>query len=151
MSDKGKRWSVGIFILYAIFMILLVGAVIFSTRNNVELVTNNYYEKTLTYEKQIQAITNTRLLTQKPVVTVNKVKQQIILLMPKVFLANSIQGKVHFYRPSATHLDFSVVLNCDHQNQQTFPLQKVVSGKWKVQINWTAGSKDYYFEQVIFI
>lgn len=151
MSKNGKSWSIGLFIFYVVFMIVLIGVVIYSTQNNVELVTNNYYEKTLVYEDQIQAINNTKSLAQKPVVAVDKVQQQIFLVMPKIYIPETNQGKILFFRPSDSHLDFSVPLNCNMQNQQTFPLQKMASGKWKVQLTWTDGIKKYYYEQVIFI
>ncbi len=151
MSNKGKIWSRGIFIFYTVFIILLISAVIYSINNNVELVSKNYYEKTLSYENQIQAINNTSTLAVKPVIGVDKDKQQIFLLMPQEFSAQTIKGKINFFRPSEKRLDFSALLNCDSQNKQAFPMHKMASGKWKIQVTWEAGSKKYYFEQVIFI
>lgn len=151
MNNKNNSWPTGIFIFYVLFMIVLVAAVIFSTRNNIELVTNNYYEKTLLYEDQILAIKNTQSLAEKPVVGFDKVRQFVFLLMPKVFMSENIAGTVYFFRPSDASLDYSISLECDGQNQQIFPLKNSAPGKWKVQIEWTDGSKKYYYEQVIFI
>ncbi len=151
MSIKDNSWPRGIFIFYVVFMIVLVGAVIFSTRNNVELVTINYYEKTLTYENQIQAIKNVNALDKKPIVAIEKSQMRIILVMPENFNPDTIQGKILFFRPSDMHFDISFDLKCNSQNQQIFPLEKMAKGKWRIKMDWTDGSKEYYFEQVIFI
>src|SRR5210317_2103331 len=100
MKNKGKSWSVGIFIFYVVFMVVLVGAVFYSTQNNVELVTPNYYEKTLKYDNQIEAIKNTRSLIKKPLFSVNKRKEYIFLQMPEIFSSGETVGEILFFRPS---------------------------------------------------
>ena len=128
MSNANRSWPVGIFVFYAIFMAILVAIVVYSTTNNVELVTQNYYEKTLVYEERIQAIKNTRALAKKPLFIIDKAKQSLFLIMPESD-SLAIEGEILFFRPSANRLDFKVPLKVDLNNRQGFALEKMTQGK----------------------
>ena len=48
------NWGTGIFLLYAGFAAVTIALVIFAMTKKVDLVTDNYYDKELKYEEQIQ-------------------------------------------------------------------------------------------------
>ena len=150
-NNKDTSWPAGIFGVYGIFVIGLIVAVFLSLNNDVEMVTSNYYEKTLTYEDQITRIKNTKALTQQPDIAFNQDKSVMILTMPEILEEKNYTGKIKFFRPSNSSMDKSLKLQCDAQGKQIIPLSTLVSGKWKVQLLWSDGQKEYYFEKVIII
>ena len=72
-------------------------------------------------------------------------------MMPKVFDHESVKGRITFFRPSDSNLDQSISLNINENNIQPIPVSGIVDGKWEVQLLWTDGNKDYYYEQVLIL
>ena len=63
MSDNSKHnqkksslWPIGLAITYISFMVILIGIVVFSTYNQVDLVAEDYYEKEEEYSDFYQQI-----------------------------------------------------------------------------------------------
>lgn len=152
MSNKeAKGWPLGIFAVYGVFAIGLVVAVFLSLNNDVEMVTSNYYEKTLTYEEQITRIKNAKGLAQQPDIAFNKDKTSMILTLPESMEGKSYQGTIKFFRPSDSSMDRMLELQCDEQGKQIVPISSLNKGKWKVKLLWSDGQKEFYFEKVIIL
>ncbi len=147
--NKSKRWPLSIALFYSLFVIAFIIFMFFSFENNYQMVTENYYDKTLKYEEQIARIRNTNALEIKPVLNPSLATNEIILLMPKFFDYNSIKGKIIFFRPSDKTLDQTIKMKINENNIQVIPVSGIVTGKWNVQLLWTDGNLDYYFEQVL--
>lgn len=150
-NTSNKSWPLGIIFVYGIFVIGLIAAVFLSVDNNVQLVTNNYYEKTLTYQSQIDRIKNTQALTQQPDISFSKEKTEMILTMPLLSKGHSYSGTIRFFRPSNSSLDQNFILKCNTQGIQHISLSTVASGMWKIQLQWSDGQKEYYLEKAIVI
>ena len=151
INKKGTAWPVGIFVFYGLFVLALLVAVFLTVNNDVEMVTSNYYEKTLKYEDQITRIKNTNALQVQPDVAFNKEKNILILTMPEISGERNFAGVINFFRPSDSKLDQSFVLQCDDQGRQLLPLSSFETGKWEIQIQWADDQKEYYFEKVVII
>ncbi len=147
--NKSKRWPLSIALFYSLFVIAFIIFMFFSFDNNYQMVTENYYDKTLKYEEQIARIRNTNALEIKPVLNPSLATNEIILLMPSSFEYKSIKGKITFFRPSDKTLDQTIKLKINENNIQVIPVSGIVTGKWNVQLLWTDGNLDYYFEQVL--
>lgn len=151
MSKKGTSWPVSIFVFYGLFVIALLFAVFITLNNGMEMVTSNYYEKTLKYEDQITRIKNTNALPEQPDISFNKNKTVLVLAMPEIGGNRSFTGEISFFRPSNSHMDKRIALKCDDRGEQLISLSNLEKGKWKIQILWGDGQKEYYFEKVIII
>ena len=150
-SKSGAAWPISIFVFYGLFVLALVIAVAVTMNNDVEMVTNNYYEKTLKYEEQITRIKNTNALLQKPEIAFNKDKTFLILTMPKISGKRNFTGMIHLFRPSNFRMDRTFMLQIDDQGIQLIPLSNLQPGKWEIQIQWSDGQKEYYLEKVLII
>lgn len=151
MSEKEKSWPIGIIIVYALFALGLLGFWYFSSLNQVEMVTENYYEKTLQYEDQITKERNTDNLKQKPIFNYTKSNHLIILKMPDEFSGKSIKGDILFFRPSDAQKDRRVNLQFDKDGKQFISVKELSPGKWKAQLEWYDGAKSFYYEEIIVI
>ncbi len=71
--------------------------VIFMTQD-VSLVSDNYYEKSLEYQDEIDKQSRTKSLDEQ--VKINFNGEVITVLFPSDYLEKKISGEIYFYRPS---------------------------------------------------
>ena len=148
-NPKGKNWSWGIFAVYTVFALFLLGFWYFSTFHKVEMVADNYYEQTLKYQTRIDKIQNANNLPQKPYFYVDKKTSQLILVIPGKINFSALRGKIKLFRPSDASKDQMINLLPDQQGRQIVPIAGLAGGKWRVQMEWADGEKEYYLEQVM--
>ena len=143
------NWGTGIFISIAIFMIITIVLTVIFMNRRVDLVTNNYYEKTLTYQTQIDSYKRTADLKEK--VSFNYADNKINVSFPNSFLNEVNDGKLYFYRPSDSRKDFTVPIRLDKKGSQIVNTTKIDKGYWKVEIQWTMNNQDYLMEKSVLI
>ena len=143
------NWGTGIFISIAIFMIITIVLTVIFMNRRVDLVTNNYYEKTLTYQTQIDSYKRTAGLKEK--VSFNYADNKINVSFPNSFLNEVNDGKLYFYRPSDSRKDFTVPIRLDKKGSQIVNTTKIDKGYWKVEIQWTMNNQDYLMEKSVLI
>ena len=136
------HWGHGVIIAFILFATLIISLVVGSIRQNVELVSPDYYAQEIRYQNRIEEIKNNQNL-DKPAEIIAE-KEQVVI---KIFTANPI-GNVVFFRPSDATKDFSLPLNVQ-ENSQIIPTQNLEKGLWRVKITWESDKKTYFHEQKI--
>ena len=141
------NWGTGIAIFYTIFVISLLSIVILSSRNNVDLVEKEYYQKDINYEKFRKKRENESLLSKG--LEVKKNDGNITLHFPGI--EKNITGQIHFFRPSNSKLDniIPIVLDADHN--MIISTEKYAKGLWRLMTEWEVNSHSYYNEQKIIL
>lgn len=140
-------WGKGIILVFAVFMIGIGVMVYKSMTKNIDLVSQNYYEKELKYQEQINKINNTNSLQEGLIIEYNG--NQIIINYPAD--KNNISGEISFYKPSDAKDDFKVNVEPGSDMKQVFITEKLTKGLWKVQVNWVMDGKDYFNEEKVMI
>ncbi len=143
------NWGTGIFISIASFMIITIILTFVFMNQRVDLVANDYYEKTLTYQKQIDTYKRTAEL--KEMVSFNYAGDEINLSFPDSFLRQVDNGKLYFYRPSDSKKDFIIPIQLDKNGRQTFNTVKIDKGYWKIEIQWSMNKQNYLMEKSVLI
>ena len=142
-------WGIGISAVYIIFVVVMVGTVIFSTTQETHLVTDDYYEKEIAYQEQIEKIERTKLLPEQLKIYI---KEGLIFFdFPKAFESKTIGGSILFYRPSDRSKDFILPIELNNENEQFISTSKFQKGMWRLQVEWESGNDNYYNEQIIMI
>jgi len=120
--------------------------VIFFMNQKVDVVTENYYEKELKYQDQIDRIGRTKAL--KDTLKVENTGKELIIKFPNI--PDMVKGKdfIHMYRPSDQSLDVKIPVMTDSSNSQIVSTEKLQKGYWKIQISWTSGGKEYFHESI---
>jgi nitrogen fixation protein FixH len=140
-----NRWAIGLIVAFGVFGAGLCVMVVASVTKNVDLVTDNYYEKGLRHEQQIQTVKRTQTLAEQvSMATGNNV---VALSFPDRFPPAMVKGEVLLYRPSDRRLDVAVPVRLDSVGQQRIPTGGLERGLWKVQLSWTYRGVNYYSEQ----
>ena len=143
--QKSKfNWGTGIFISIIIFMIITIGTVIFLMNQDVDLVASDYYNKGIQHQDQIDRVNRTNEMDE--VVQISPENGFIRLVFPQLFAQKNFNGTIQFYRPSDSKKDFSLPISIDSSAQQIVPTQNLEKGYWKVKLNWTQDSVEYYKE-----
>lgn len=139
-------WPLSITIFLILFVLSLVGFLLFAGTQEVDLVTDNYYEKTLQYQTQIDRINRTKALPE-PVLLRYEAGEKIYRVKFPAFLEpGDIQGAVTFYRPNDAGADVRYALRPDTGREQTFSTAALSSGLWRVKVTWASGGVEYYNE-----
>ena len=131
-----------VFILFATFIGVLVTVCI---KQDVSLVSPDYYQDELAYQSQIDRLNNTELLTVKPITR---------------FIDNSLEvrytnfssierGELKLFRPSDLRYDKTFSIHSTGDSIQRFNIDQLPAGMYKTKITWVMDGKEYYVENII--
>jgi hypothetical protein len=141
-------WGTGIVIGIIIFVVLSVTMTVIFMTQDVSLVSDNYYEKSLSYQEEIDKQSRTKSLDEQ--IKINFYGEVISVLFPNDYLGEKISGEIYFYRPSNPDLDFNLPLKLVEGNQN-IPVERLEKGFWRLKLNWTMDGNGYYNERAITI
>jgi hypothetical protein len=140
-------WGKKIAALYIGFVVLVVGMVIFAMTKNTDLVSDNYYEKEIKYQEQIDKEKRTKELPEQ--VKIEYLGSYVSVKFPQTYNSKDIKGSILFYRPSEASRDFRLNIEPDENGEQKIMTNKFSKGIWKVQISWKMNGTDYYNESIV--
>lgn len=143
------NWGTGIFISIMVFMIIVIYTTVKFMNLKVDLVTENYYAKTLTYQEQIDIQKRTSELNEKVLVVF--ADHNLILSFPESYIENIKEVELYFYRPSDSDKDFRVKLNLDKSGEQVLNTSSIEKGYWKVELLWKMNNESYSLEKSIIV
>ena len=143
------NWGTGILVSLILFIVITIILTVIFMNRRVDLVTDNYYEKTLTYQNQIDTYKRTADLKDK--VSFNYADNKINLSFPDSILRRFNNGKLYFYRPSDSRKDFTVPIRLDNKGSQIVSTTKIDKGYWKVEIQWTMNNQNYLMEKSVLV
>lgn len=140
-------WGKGIALSFILFCGFIIWIVVQAFQQNIDLVSDTYYQDELVYQDRIDQKSN--LFASGVDVSITQELDQLIFIFPKQF--EQPVGEVKFYHPSRSIFDKTFELLLDNNNEQRISITDILKGKYKIQISWKAGEKDYYEEEEIFI
>lgn len=143
------NWGTGIAVFYISFVLILVGFVIFTTFNRVDLVDENYYEKELVYQDNINKINRTKKLAIP--LKIESGNNIVNLSFPDSLNYKSITGDITFFRPSDKKMDFKLKIQPDENGNQFVRTENLKKGLWKVKVDWALGDSAFYNEEIVII
>jgi len=138
------NWGKGIFIFYSLFMIAILSVVYFSFTQEVNLVSDDYYQQEIAYEAQIERIKNAGSLIEKPMVVLKST--YVELTFPKGL---SPKGTLLLFRPSDGSQDRRIAIALGANGTQQIDFSTQETGKWIAKLTWKEGDKEYYQEFII--
>ena len=143
------NWGTGILLFIILFFVVIFSFVYFTTTQKINLVEEDYYEKELMFQQQIDRKKNTKPFIDHFIVRQHE--DALAISFPGFFKDKKMDGSIHFYRPSDEKLDLLYKLELDSTGAQYFSMEKLQGGKYIVKISWTADSIPYYFEETLLI
>lgn len=113
---------------------------------NHDLVTEDYYNKELRYQEEIDAEKNMNDFEEK--IRGEKIADGWLLKFPKEIEYSKVKGTVFLYRPSNKQLDFDFPIELSSSNL-LIPDERLLDGRWNITIDWSYNNKKYLYKQAI--
>lgn len=139
------NWGKGIVIGMSLFMIFILVLVIGLMSHRVDLQSEDYYQKEINYESELQAMRNSSELEAK--IEVIEQSDFIVIQIPSEGEFSDL--KVEFIRPDDDKLDQSFKIN--DTKSYLIERKKLVKGKYNVEIYYSYKGKDCLQKQNIYI
>ena len=143
------NWGTGIVVTIILFLIISFAMIFHFMNQKVDLVTDNYYEKTLTYQNQIDEADRSKEMDKE--IRLEYLGNQLKIVFPDSIAKNMNEGEVYFYRPSDSNLDFKFPLQADKNNELVLDASKIDNGYWKIQMKWRMNKESYSVERTVII
>ena len=140
------NWGWKIFFITAGFVLFVFFMVYKAMQQDFHLVYEDYYDKEIKYQGEIDRIKNAMELK-------DGLKIEYLLREDKIKITyppdqkNSIKGAIYLFRPSDSSLDTSFPIESNQEGVQILSASSLKNGLWQVKVNWTFGSKEYQQEK----
>ena len=144
------NWGWKIFIVIVSFLALILFMVFKAVNEDFYLVADNYYEKEIKYQDEIDKIRNARSLSKQISISYILQEESIHFKYPESQV-QSISGKVQFFRPSDSRMDKVYDIKPANDGIQRISVKSLEKGLWQIKVNWSYGSEDYQEEKNIMI
>jgi hypothetical protein len=138
------KWIVVAFVLFAAFIATLVTVCV---RQDIPLVTKEYYEEELVYQEQISRIENANQLAEKPLISVDGHS----LKVEYTRLPEMEKAELKLFRPSDPELDQKFELTPSSETSQQFAIANPVPGLYRARLRWEQSGKEYYMEKIVIL
>lgn len=140
------NWGKSIILAFVLFGAFLVTLVTVCMRQDISLVTREYYKEELDYQAQINRIAHTRTLSQKPTI---QVESGDIIKVRYADFPSLERGELHLFRPSDPEMDKQFDLHGSAEGLQYFSTSGMEKGMYRARMKWTMNGEEFYIEQKI--
>lgn len=142
------NWGTGILLFFTVFLALAFTFIVFSFKQNNDLVTDDYYEKGADYSTQIAI--NKRSFLYADSIRVKTGNGHVQILLSESILSQADSLNAYFYYAASKEND--VTTNFVSLGD-TLLLNKsaFAHGRYIAKIHWTMQNEKYYLEKTVFI
>ena len=144
-----SNWAVGIVASYVVFAGGTTAFVVYALNRPVDLVSADYYARSLQQDRQMDAERNAAAL--QGAASIAQAGERAIVISLPVAQAAEARGSVTLYRPSAAAADRVFTLTVGADGRQRVALDGLQAGLWSVRVRWIAQAREFYVEQRIFL
>lgn len=140
------NWGKSIILAFVLFAGFIATLVTVCVRQDVSLVTKDYYQEELAYQQQMDRMAQTSKLAQQPVLSV---EQGYLLKVDYANLSAVDEGTLELFRPSDAALDRHFKLRKTDDTALFFSTSGMEKGMYRARLRWMMDGKEFYLEQVI--
>ena len=130
------NWGKSIILAFIGFAIFIGVLVTVCVKQEVTLVSKDYYNEELNYQQQIDELKNAALLESKPAIAINA---------KHVRVSGISRGELKLFRPSDARFDATFVID----SLNSFDLSKFPAGRYNASLRWESGGKNYLIKEPI--
>ena len=145
---KNLSWGTKLAMFASIYVIGVLAFVVFSTTQDINLISKDYYPQGIEYQTKIDKIKNAQRLKEKVVISQ---KAGIIQVKFPENMRSNVNGSIIFFRPSNSDNDLRSDIKLNEAGLQIFKSDKLIKGRYAVKIDWKHQDKAYYLEEAIYL
>jgi len=143
-------WPIAITGFFVVAILFILTFIAFAMRQREDLVSADYYEREVRYQRQLDSMNRSQSLAARAVVTFEPAQQTIVITLPAV-QTQGATGDIHLYRPSDARLDRHLPLALNAEGIQRLDAKQLRDGLWKVRVKWVAEGKEYFVDQPVIV
>lgn len=136
-NTSGNLWAYGIIVALITFMSSTVFTVWYTSSTNVDLVYDDYYERTIGYDAHMERRDRGQMAEYKIEWSISTAKDTLYVAFPEGVIAGTLQ----LYRTSDQKLDRMYDLP-----QSAIPIADLAPGRWIIRAEWTLNEVPVYTE-----
>lgn len=139
-------WGKGIVLVFVAFAAIMISMVtICMKKDDLHLVTQNYYEEEIKYQDHINKVINANGLSYEAL-QFDNLQKSVSISLPL-----GAKAELHLFRPSDARLDQKLVVDIVDEDSTVVDLAMLKTGYWLMKLTWSAEGKSYYQEKKITI
>lgn len=151
MKPPRNYWPLGIVLAFGVFLTGTAALITFACTQKVDLVTPDYYEQEIKFQRQLDRLQRTAHLSDQARVTYDGDTRRLLITLPAGHAGAATTGRVQGYRPSAMELDRQWKLELDAHGAQSVDAATWPPGLWKIRIQWTVQNQEYFTDQSVVV
>lgn len=144
------NWGYKILLVYLTFAGGILYMVYLTAQQNRDLVSDNYYEEELAYQKIIDQSAKTATLSATVEIETDQLNNSLQIHLPPEFSNTNTVGKWNLYFAADQKMDLEGTINTNNGNQ-LIQLPEGRTGNYTCKLEWEANGQSYYFEKIIFL
>jgi nitrogen fixation protein FixH len=149
--EKPRRslWPIAIIAYFAVFISAMVAWIIYASSQKMELVGEDYYEREVLYQREIDAAARAR--TEGANVAYSGAEHAITVHLPAAHKAAAATGTIQLYRPNDSRMDQAIGLALAADGSQRVDARALAPGLWKLRVSWRVNGQDYLVDQPLVV
>lgn len=140
------NWGHSIATVYTVFAACTIGFVVYAMDQRVDLVSDDYYEKSVALDARRAAEANARALGADFSIAQAESGQAVTVRWPASVTAGAT-GSLTLYRPADATADLTAAMAPDATGTQSVSLAGLAPGRWTMQVEWQSAGKTYYAQR----
>jgi hypothetical protein len=140
------NWGKSIVLAFVIFTVFIATLVTVCVRQDISLVTKDYYQEELAYQGQIDRMAHTAMLSEKPDI---KIQHGNLLIVSYEDFARVQSGSLQLFRPSDPAMDRQFKFRKTAETSLYFSTDGMKKGMYRARLKWTMDGNDFYLEKVV--
>jgi len=142
------NWGYSIILFFVVFCSLMIAFMVFSFRQNNDLVTEDYYEKGADYTSQMEV--NSRSVTYNDSIHLTDRTSHVVARFAKSIKEMADTINIYVYRPSDKRLDYTINALL-HTDSLMIDKKQMAKGRYTITFNWFHEKKRYQVEKEFFM
>lgn len=148
---RRNPWPIAIIAYFIVFIGAMATWIAYASRQPMDLVRRDYYEKEILFQQQIDAANRARKAEGGVKVEYDFTQQSIIVQLPTAAGQGGAAGTIHFYRPNDARLDHDLTLAVNASGAQTLDAKALAPGLWKVRLSWRLNGEEFYYDKSVVV
>ncbi len=141
-------WGHRITFVYILFVCGILFLVFQSSRQRVDLVSDEYYEEEIGYQQRIDESKRAEALSEKPKLLL--AENSLSVRLPAEFEGRDVDVKAHLYCPADSRNDIRLETSTDRREIR-IDWKGERRGLHILKLKWSSGGVSYYSEEDVFI
>jgi hypothetical protein len=141
------NWGKSIIAAFIFFAVFIAALVSVCMRQEVSLVSNQYYKEDLQYQQELESLNNASALASKPAITLTN--SAVVIEYANWQRVSS--GKLSIQRPSDESLDKQYALESLSSSQVTVAMDRMPAGLYKLKFEWQENGVRFSIHKTIVV